>query len=246
MIQQVTEEQLLEVTFNSEIKEIVHKSDIVEYQNVFTKEQCDYMIDYWNSLDDWMLSCFYNSYTISGRKPPELDLKRIEAGPKLREIQLTSHKLAEKVFNRRLRGVSLSAHRWDPGSFAGDHADNAELDGTPNAWEENKLVTMIYLNDDFEGGHLTFRDHNLAFRPKTGSVIVFDVGINNVHAVTEVVSGQRYTMLGSYDYIENTYDKDFNKLKSQYDGIREKQKQDWEKGIIPDPETMVTTHTIVN
>lgn len=233
------------VSYNPNMKEIIHRPDIVEYQNVFTKEQCDYLIDYWNSLDDWMLSCFYNSYVISGKKPIELDLRREEAGPKLREVQLTSQGLAEKVFNRKLRRVSLSAHRWDAGAFAADHADNAELDGTPNAWEENKLVTMIYLNEDFEGGHLTFRDHGLAFKPKTGSVIVFDVGINNVHAVTEVKSGHRYTMLGSYDYAENTYDKDFNVLKSSYNEIREKQKQEWAQGIVQ-PKEMATEHKVVN
>jgi predicted 2-oxoglutarate/Fe(II)-dependent dioxygenase YbiX len=222
------------------MKEIVHRPDIVEYKNVLTKDECDFIINYWNSLDDWSLSCFYNSYVISGKKP-----NTPEGGPALRQIQLKSQDLAEKVFNAKLRQISLSAHRWDPGAFAADHADNAELDGTPNAWEENKFVTMIYLNDDFEGGLLTFRDHGLAFKPDTGSFIVFDVGIKNVHAVTEVTSGQRYTMLGSYDYADSSYNKNFQEIKNSIKSIQDEQKESWAEGKVM-PSTTATMHEVIN
>jgi hypothetical protein len=222
------------------MKEIVHRPDIVEYKNVLTKSECDFLIEYWNSLDDWSLSCFYNSYVISGKKP-----NKQEAGYSLRQVQLKSQDLAEKVFKAKLRQISLSAHRWDPGAFAGDHADNAELDGTPNAWEENKFVTMIYLNDNFEGGLLTFRDHELAFKPETGSFIVFDVGIKNVHAVTEVLSGQRYTMLGSYDYADSSYDKNFQEIKNLIKSDQDKQKEQWGQGQVM-PSTIATSYVAVN
>ena len=172
------------VVHNSNLVEIVHKHDIVEYHNVFTEAECKYILDYWNSLEDWIPSCFYGMYIISGQKQISA-----EAGMKLRNFQLKLWNLAEKVFERELRQISLSPHKWDPGAFAADHADNAELDGTPNAWIENKLVSIVYLNDDYEGGKLTFRDHNIAIKPKTGTVVVFDVGIGNVHAVTEVLKG---------------------------------------------------------
>lgn len=220
--------------------EIIHRPDIVEYKNVFTKEECDYIISYWNNLDDWMLSCFYNMYTISGKKPHTK-----EGGEALSKFRLTSHKLAEKVFNRKLKQISVSSHMWKPGSFAADHADNAELDGTPNAWIENKLVTMIYLNDDFEGGNLTFRDHKLAFRPEIGSVIVFDVGINNVHAVTEVTSGTRYTMMASYDYADSIYNTDYKKIKEETEESRKKLQEEWSQGIIM-PKSSATRYDPVN
>lgn len=220
--------------------EIIHRPDIVEYKNVFTKEECDYIISYWNNLDDWMLSCFYNMYTISGKKPHTR-----EGGEALSKFRLISHELAEKVFNRKLKQISVSSHMWKPGAFAADHADNAELDGTPNAWIENKLVTMIYLNDDFEGGNLTFRDHKLAFRPEIGSVIVFDVGINNVHAVTEVTSGTRYTMMASYDYADSIYDTDYKKIKNESEESRKKLQEGWSKGIIM-PKSSATEYDPIN
>jgi hypothetical protein len=220
--------------------EIIHKSDIVEYKNVFTKEECDYIISYWNNLDDWMLSCFYNMYTISGAKP-----NTKEGGEQINKIKTVSHDLAEKVFKRKLKQISVSSHMWKPGAFAADHSDNAELDGTPNAWIENKLVTMIYLNDDFEGGYLTFRDHKLAFRPQVGSVIVFDVGINNVHAVTEVTSGIRYTMMASYDYADSIYDVDYKKIKEDSEYSRKKLQEEWAKGIVM-PKSSATKYNPIN
>jgi hypothetical protein len=225
---------------NINIKEIVYKKDIVEYENVFTQEECEYLINYWNTLDDWSLGCFYNSYTISGKKKNTID-----GAQYLEQVKQKSQDLAEKVFNRKLKLLSLSAHKWHEGAFAADHSDNAELDGTPNAWEENKLVTMIYLNDNFEGGNLTFRDHELAFKPKMGSVIVFDVGIDNVHAVTEVKSGTRYTMLISYDYIESQYNTDFNKIKQELKYSQDKLKEEWSQGIIM-PTTSASEYIPVN
>jgi len=229
-----------QIIYPSNMEEVIHRPDIVEFKNAITKADCDFIINYWNSLDDWSLSCFYNSYVIAGTKEHTQ-----VGGAALRQFQLKSKDLAEKVFKRDLRFISLSAHRWDPGAFAADHADNAELDGTPNAWEENKLVTMIYLNDNFDGGHLTFRDHGLAFKPEVGSIIVFDVGINNVHAVTEVISGNRYTMLGSYDFADNQYDKDFNSIKEAIKETQEQQKTEWSQGKIM-PTDSATKHEPIN
>ena len=104
---------------------------------------------------------------------------------------------------------------------------------------------MIYLNDNFEGGLLTFRDHELAFKPETGSFIVFDVGIKNVHAVTEVLSGQRYTMLGSYDYADSSYDKNFQEIKNLIKSDQDKQKEQWGQGQVM-PSTIATSYVAVN
>jgi len=220
--------------------EIIHKSDIVEYKNVFTKEECDYIISYWKDLDDWILSCFYNMYILSGNKP-----HTPEGGHALRKFQLKSQELAEKVFNRKLKQISLSSHKWEPGAFAPDHSDNTELDGTPNAWQENKLVTMIYLNDNFDGGLLTFRDHQISFKPETGSVIVFDVGIQNVHAVTEVTSGTRYTIMGSYDYADSLYDVDLKKIRDDINPLIEKLREEWSNGQIM-PKDSATYYKPIN
>lgn len=213
------------------MEKIVHKNDIVEIKNFMTREECQKLIDYWNGQDDWDLTCFYNAYVISGRKP-----HKEEFGPVLGKLYERFKVEAESVFNRELKSLSQSAHKWTPGAFAADHADNAEPDGTPNAWAENKLVTILYLNDEYEGGYLTFKNSGIAIKPECGTLMVFDVGIENTHAVTEVLSGLRYTMLTSYDYADSNLNAE--ELKAQREAVKEaqdKQKQEWEKGIVGSP-----------
>ena len=54
--------------------------------------------------------------------------------------------------------------------------------------------SIIYLNDDYEGGYTIFPNQNYDSIPKAGKLIVFPSGITHPHGVTEVTSGVRYTM----------------------------------------------------
>ena len=150
--------------------------------------------------------------------------------------QCVAKALAEEVFSRELKNLSLSAHKWLPGAFADFHSDNTEMDGTPNARRENKLVTIIYLNDDYEGGHLVFRDHPIDIAPKAGTVVVFDVGYENIHGVTEILSGQRWTMLASFDYADSVYPPEYweekNRELAQTAEVHKEQRAGWEQGKI--------------
>jgi predicted 2-oxoglutarate/Fe(II)-dependent dioxygenase YbiX len=51
---------------------------------------------------------------------------------------------------------------------------------------------VIYLNDDYDGGHLKFVDHNLTHMPKKLSLVIFDS--TYLHEVTNMVSGIRLAL----------------------------------------------------
>jgi len=222
------------------MKKIQHTKDIFEYESFLSEEECQNIIDGWNLHDDWDLTCFYNAYVIAGKKTIQEDFKQ-----KIHQLYAKFQKVAEESFGMPLKPLSQSAHKWTVGAYAADHADNAELDGTPNGWAANKLVTILYLNDQYEGGYLTFRDHNLAIKPKTGTLMVFDVGINNVHAVTEVTSGLRYTMLNSFDYVDSEYSVDLEKEKLKHEGAKEALRLKWDQGFIdPSSATMPKNDTM--
>jgi hypothetical protein len=209
------------------MKKIQHTENIFEYESFLSKDECQLLIDGWNSQDDWDLTCFYNAYVISGKKEIEANFKE-----KIYQMYDSFKKIAEESFNCDLKPLSQSAHKWTVGAYAADHADNADLDGTPNGWAANKLVTILYLNDQYDGGYLTFRDHDIAIKPKTGTLMVFDVGINNVHAVTEVKSGIRYTMLNSFDYIDSHYDIDLEQEKLKEEKAKADLRLEWQDGKI--------------
>jgi predicted 2-oxoglutarate/Fe(II)-dependent dioxygenase YbiX len=101
----------------------------------------------------------------------------------------------EMVFERKVKPNTSHAQKWDVGGFAAPHSDNSDHDGEPNPFEINKYVGILYLNDDYEGGTLYFPDHNIEFKPKAYSWVVFPGGVENIHGVKEVTKGVRYTMV---------------------------------------------------
>lgn len=109
--------------------------------------------------------------------------------------------------------------RWRKGDFQEPHVDHIDKDFDLNSvdinsvpekckyfFEErnielykklftNKIFTsIIYLNDNYEGGELYFPQHdNFTIKPKAGTMLIFSGTINNMHGINEVIDGTRYT-----------------------------------------------------
>lgn len=219
------------------MEKIKYKSDIVEYKNFLSNEECQSIIDYFNTKEDlWQDTCFYNTSVIYPLAPMEFYSDNKITEGYFHSLRNRLSVVAEETAGRGLTNLTLSGHRWLPGSFAADHSDNSELDGTPNAWQDNKFVTIIYLNDNYSGGDLTFSQHNISISPSAGSVIAFDPGFNNLHGVTEITEGNRYTILSSWNYSDVVYSDDElenmrrEREKAKY--IQEQQREEWKKGRV--------------
>lgn len=210
------------------MEKIIHKFDIVEFPNFLTKEESEALLSYYESdPDQWQETCFFNTRVMDPMAPArnghDTEMINQEFFDNLR-IRL--QKAGEEAIGRELRNLTLSSHKWYPGAFASDHYDNAEIDKTPNAWQDNKMVTIIYLNDNYEGGNLTFSEHGISISPKQGTMIAFDVGISNLHGVDKVISGERYTMLASWDWADSVYPEGFLEgLKQSKEAARPEQEE---------------------
>jgi hypothetical protein len=55
------------------------------------------------------------------------------------------------------------------------------------------LSSVIYLNDDYEGGELIFPDRDIEIKPKAGMFIGFPGNKHYMHGVKEVIGSDRYT-----------------------------------------------------
>lgn len=87
------------------------------------------------------------------------------------------------------------------GSFMYPHVDIVGLvqeEGTsvPDYLEKwsGHLSSVLYLNDDYEGGELYFPDHNLTIKPEAGDYITWPGNRWYQHGVKEVKSGVRFTL----------------------------------------------------
>jgi predicted 2-oxoglutarate/Fe(II)-dependent dioxygenase YbiX len=84
--------------------------------------------------------------------------------------------------------------RWREGQAMSPHADNCELDGRPNAYPWREFASLVYLNDDYEGGEVFFPTLNIQIKPSTGLLLAFRGGREHVHGVSKITRGTRYTM----------------------------------------------------
>jgi len=94
--------------------------------------------------------------------------------------------------------------QWHPGMSGYPHAD---AQGTETFIEWS---TVVYLNDDFEGGHIYFPNQGYEYKPKKFSAVFFpSAGTENVHGITEVNSGLRFTLLYMHTSLVQHADPDF-------------------------------------
>lgn len=57
----------------------------------------------------------------------------------------------------------------------------------------NDIATLIYLNDDYEGGEIYFPELGVGFKPRPGDLLCFPDNPNFIHGVRNIESGIRYT-----------------------------------------------------
>lgn len=209
---------------------------IVEVPNFVSTEEAKSMVQYFESLGkNWGDIAFFGSSGM-GVATNDPNLANFNLLPSFfSDIKDKYKNTVETIFNRQVRPNTSHAQKWDVGGFAAPHSDNSDAEGTPNAFEINKFVGILYLNDDYEGGELFFPEHNISFKPQACSYIVFPGGIENIHGVTEVKEGVRYTMVSFWDFEDIEYEESTKeKWAEEERQVRieqAKQKEEWAKGI---------------
>lgn len=92
--------------------------------------------------------------------------------------------------------------RWFPGLEQQPHADKQLNDGSPNPFPTYDLNSLLYYNDDFEGGELYYPQHDIVVKPKPGLAVAHPGDINYLHGVKMVTKGERYTTPSFYTITE--------------------------------------------
>ena len=83
--------------------------------------------------------------------------------------------------------------RYEPGNMFHNHFDASKT--------YPRIVSVsMFLNDDFEGGELQFKEFDLKIKPEAGDIIVFCSGFPYMHQVAPVATGIRYAVVKWYEY----------------------------------------------
>lgn len=106
-------------------------------------------------------------------------------------ISRVIHGLKDAAVRYTNKGMILSkvvVHRYGPGASGPEHSD------------VYPLATLLYLNDDYEGGEVYFSS-GLELHPGQGSILAFDGGGVNRHGVRQVTGNvARYVLVAFWEY----------------------------------------------
>ena len=189
--------------------------DFILYENFLTEDECQKIIKVLdkqasNGGITWTPISFYESY--SSILPKDGDKEIIEEGldtnifSSIKEGIINGVASVHELDPKTIVQIGYHTQKWEPGAFARIHSDNTDENGNTGPFERSRYAAFLYLNENFDGGMLRFPDHDLSIEPKTGLLAVFDGGYNNMHEVTLITKGVRYT-LGSFwdDREESAY-----------------------------------------
>lgn len=223
---------------------------IVEIPNFVDPDTAENMINYFESKAAmWGDIAFYGSSGM-GLSPNDPGLAEYNLhGTFFDDLREKFKESVELVFDRKVKPNTSHAQKWDVGGFAAPHSDNSDHDGHPNAFEINKYVGILYLNPNYEGGELYFVNEKvdfnkklnndrwetyLSFKPKAYSFIIFPGGVENIHGVSEITEGTRYTMVSFWDFEEAEYSEEtlsrWEEEEKEVRRLQAIQKEEWLKG----------------
>jgi|TARA_E500000178_G_C16463861_1_gene505719 hypothetical protein len=103
-------------------------------------------------------------------------------------LELSSNELTDKIqfdFNIKSKLSNFQIVKRMKGSYMANHYD-----------EGDDIAFIIYLNDDYIGGHTIFNDET-SIVPKKGRILLFSNG-KILHKVSKITQGTRYILAGWY------------------------------------------------
>ena len=173
---------------------------------------CQPFIDlYDNSEDSFLKSVTHSNSNESLEKNPVIpevewrDHAAVYFGGDVDPVQLnlTKNELFVEVINKvtnLCKSFEPNANldyvgvvRWPPGTHMKPHFDNNDVH-TPDLF-----ACMLYLNDNYEGGHTIFEHMNV--EPKAGKLLIFS-NAQYLHYVNEVKGADRFNLSFWYNHAD--------------------------------------------
>jgi len=221
--------------------------DIHIYKNFLTEDESkktlDVILEYAERFPDyWKGISFYESYSAGYPEVGDPIFKKYSLPDDWFEILIDRFKEAASIVagvdKDKMSRISFHVQRWLPGAYAPLHSDNSSNEGVMGAFTRSRYAGFMYLNDDFEGGLLKFQaehgKNNIELKPEAGMFAIFHGGHKNMHEVSIVKHGTRYT-LGSFwdDREESDYPQELRdewaKELAEVRAMQKEQQKDWQE-----------------
>ena len=173
-------------------------------KNAISDELCKQIIEEYNDSDDWKPGTI-NDYEVNEYRKCEVVYLSLDET--LEKNLETRNKIDEKIFNiitnnlqKYLKKyysfgyVQISEDtgymllRYKTGDYVKKHVDTSSD-------QHRTLSCSLILNDDYEGGEITFFDGEIKPNLKRGDLLIFPSSFTYPHQVLPVTSGTRYSII---------------------------------------------------
>ena len=163
--------------------------------NFISKEECNYLIDTVKNIETWQeaASDYWSNRTLNAINIyNNIDP---EAGKLLHSIQERVKNSILSLYREEVIYPDLfEMVRWFPETELPPHVDDM-TDAEGYEWFHHRHYgSVIYLNDDYVGGHTFYPNHNVEIIPKAGTLTLHPGDPNHLHGVTKVEGSIRYTI----------------------------------------------------
>lgn len=171
--------------------------------NFATDDELSKILDKCNEFSDW-----------DNTWQEHVDGQRFTERPDCQERATVSSRalsLVSATVGRRLCFLyEPYLRKYPPGSYLKMHADAEGYYGSNpeplknydpgNQMSEvlNEYSSILYLNDNYQGGELYFEELDLLIKPTANQLVFFPSGSEFRHEVKPVLSGDRYTLASFY------------------------------------------------
>jgi predicted 2-oxoglutarate/Fe(II)-dependent dioxygenase YbiX len=150
----------------------------VVFDNIITPELCLTYVDFMSKYYKRRCEEGANPYDFWDSRNVSLDIND--------ELILHVKSFLERNLNVELTNFRAELQTWPINEYSPLHVHNEK------GMEVTDYNSMLYLNDDFDGGE--FYTEDITVRPKPGRLTFFD-GKNVLHGVKPVKNCHRYTII---------------------------------------------------
>lgn len=188
-------------------------SNVLIQPKVLNKEAIEFLINHANKAEQETMGVFdlekSNELQVEHQSKDDPNSRIVKAAditailPQVKELyDNIVHNVINPFYNFKIRDSELPQLLvYEPGGHYKAHFDAVAKWKNPDGtiiWKKSvdrDVSTVLFLNDNFEGGEFVFPDLRVRIRPEPGLLIAFPSSQFYAHMVEPVISGTRYAMV---------------------------------------------------